>query len=62
MVARSRARTHAALADLAGAETHGFDPMIAAACAMDRAEQAAGDAIDEQKRCLDAPRGAEAQP
>lgn len=52
MIARSRARTHAALADLAGRETTGFDPMIAAARAMGRAEQAAADAIDEHERCL----------
>lgn len=62
MIARSRARTHAALADLAGAETHGFDPMIAADRAMDRAEQAAADAIYEHERCLDALRGVVAQP
>lgn len=59
MIARSRARTHAALADLAGREATGFDPMIAAARAMDRAEQVAADTIDEYERCLDALRGAE---
>lgn len=40
MIARSRARTHAALADLAGdfsGEMDGYDPMIVAARAMDRA-------------------------
>ena len=36
--------------------------MIAAARAMDRAEQAAADSIYEHERCLDALRGAEAQP
>ena len=54
MIARSRARTHAALADLAGHEDHCYGPMIAAARAMDRAEQAVCDTIDEFEQCLHA--------
>lgn len=46
VIARSRARTHAALADLAGREATGFDPMVAAARAMDRAEQAMREAYE----------------
>lgn len=52
MIARSRARTHAAMAGDFSGEVDDFDPMIAAARAMDRAEQAAADAIDEHERCL----------
>lgn len=52
MIARSRARTHAAMAGDFSGEVDGYDPMIAAARAMDRAEQAAADAIDENERCL----------
>lgn len=54
MIARSRARTHAAMAGDFSGEVDGFDPMIAASRAMDRAEQAAADAIDEHERCLQA--------
>lgn len=61
-IARSRDRTHAAMADLAGREVAVYDPMIATARAMDRAEQAAADAIDEHERCLDAARGVGAKP
>lgn len=53
MIARSRARTHAAVADLAGSEVAGYDPMIAAARAMDRAEQAAADALSMSERLWD---------
>lgn len=54
MIARSRARTHAAMAGDFSGEVDGYDPMIAAARAMDRAEQAAADAIAENERCLQA--------
>lgn len=53
MIARSRARTHAAVADLAGHEVHGYDPMVAAARAMDRAELAAVDALSLSERLWD---------
>lgn len=58
MISRSRARTHAAMAGDFSGEVDGYDPMIAAARAMDRAEQAAADAIYEYKRCLRAMEGA----
>lgn len=57
-IARSRARTHAAMAGDFSGEVDGYDPMIAAARAMDRAEQAAADAIDEHERFLRAMEGA----
>ena len=56
MIARSRARTHAAGVGLAGGDVAGYDPMVAAARAMDRAEQAAADTVDEYERCLRARR------
>lgn len=43
-------------------EVDDYDPMIAAARAMDRAEQAAADAIDEHERCLAALRGVGVRP